>query len=72
MLLGHLLCGIVLGVFVAGASFVVGFSLWATLLSFVLGANLGLGVSVLMPNLWGRSADHPRPIKVKPVILVSH
>jgi len=64
MLLGHLLCGILLGVLLAGVSFVAGFSLWAALLSLVLGANLGLGASVLIPDLWGPFAPGSAPVKV--------
>ena len=47
MLMGHLLCGIILGALLTVASFVLGVSLPGVLLTLIIGTNLGLGVSVL-------------------------
>jgi hypothetical protein len=47
MLVRHLLCGIVIGLLAATAGMLAGFSVWAVVGCCVLGANVGLGASVL-------------------------
>jgi hypothetical protein len=64
MLLGHLLCGILVGVLVACGSLVMDASLWEVVGSFIFGTNLGLGASVLRPDMRVRSADRLQPLKV--------
>ena len=47
MLVRHLICGVVIGLLAAIAGLLAGFSVWAVLGFYVLGANLGLGASAL-------------------------
>jgi hypothetical protein len=47
MLAHHLLSGMVIGALVAVAGILWGFSLWATVGFYVLGAKVGLGASAL-------------------------
>ena len=58
MLVGHLLCGIILGTLVTVASLVVGFSLLGVLLMLIIGTNVGLGASVLGQSFSTRSEGH--------------
>lgn len=48
MLVGHLLCGLVLGILVAATSLVAGYPLWAVLGFYVISVNLGLFGSLLL------------------------
>ena len=50
MLMGHLLCGVLFGALVCGACGLLGLSLWSVILSFIVGANLGLGASATAPD----------------------
>ena len=63
MLVGHLLCGIILGALLTVASFVVGLSPPSVLLTFIIGTNLGLGASVLGQSFSTRSEGHEQPVK---------
>lgn len=47
MMIGHLLCGLVVGWLAAGASLLMGLSLEAMLGIYVLSGSLGLALSVL-------------------------
>ena len=47
MLVRHLLCGIVIGLLAAIAGLLAGFSVGAAVGFYVLGGNVGLGVSAL-------------------------
>ena len=64
MLVGHLLCGIILGALLTIASFFVGLGLPGILLTFIIGTNLGLGTSVLGQSFSTRSESHEQPVKV--------
>ena len=64
MLVGHLLCGIILGALVAVASLVFGLSLLQALLTIIIATNVGLAVSVLGQSLVVRPARHERPVEL--------
>lgn len=48
MLVGHLLCGLMLGTLVAGMSLFAGYPLWAALAFYVVSVNVGLFGSLLI------------------------
>lgn len=48
MLVGHLLCGLMLGTVVAGLSLSAGYPIWAALAFYVISVNLGLFGSILI------------------------
>jgi hypothetical protein len=47
MLIRHLVVGVVVGALAALGSGLMGFSIWAVVGFYILGGNLGLGLSVL-------------------------
>ncbi len=65
MLVGHLLCGIILGALVTAASLVVGLSLLGVALTFIIGTNVGLGASILLGQSFStQSEGQEQPVKV--------
>ena len=64
MLVGHLLCGIILGALLTVASLLIGVSLLGALLTLAIGTNLGIGASLLGRSCSTRSERHEQPVKV--------
>jgi hypothetical protein len=66
MLVGHLFCGLVLGMLVAASSLIAGHSLWAVLAIYVAAVNIGLFGSLFLRSLStgrpiGDDSAAPRP-----------
>lgn len=57
MLVGHLLCGLVLGMLAAAASLYSGHPLWAIIVTYVISVNIGLFGSLFL-----RSASEARSL----------
>ena len=47
MMLGHLLCGMLFAALLCAGCMLLGLSLWGISASLIVGANVGLGASVL-------------------------
>ena len=69
MLAGHLVVGVVAGGLAALASGLMGFSVGATVGFYILGANLGLGLSALGALVPRRKADPRGPAALETVLM---
>ena len=69
MLAGHLVVGVVAGGLAALASGLMGFSVGATVGFYILGANLGLGLSALGALVPRRKAAPRGPAALETVLM---